>query len=322
MQKSFLEIFREQTFKWGYKNMAQTYQVYQINGLNIVNINETTIPSAWFQCIYNVLKYGRKFTIDRGSFAGNQRLEFDYITVTISIPGFGSDADIENMLPKLREGSTIPNPVAEGYLADYLPYLMTGELKEGESYTYGQRLNKAPVPLSWLVDYNCSKEDRYCEENFKDILIQEKDIWNSQKIFYKQKRDGHYKVDSFLSQVEMIIHTYKNFGHRNNQMVLQVAQPTDILLQDPPCLRLIDTRIQDGALHFFPEFRSWDLWGGFPANLAAIELLKQYMAQEIGVKSGMIIARSKGLHIYNYVWELAELVANKTYDEAKKSIME
>ena len=58
-------------------------------------------------------------------------------------------------------------------------------------------------------------------------------------------------------------------------MILQVGQPTDMLLQDPPCLRHIDTRIQDGKLHFYPYFRSWDLWGGFPANLGGIQLMKE-----------------------------------------------
>jgi hypothetical protein len=57
---------------------------------------------------------------------------------------------------------------------------------------------------------------------------------------------------------------------RNNQMVLQVAHPSDLTLVDPPCLRSIDTRIQDDVLNFVVYFRSWDLWNGFPANLAAI----------------------------------------------------
>jgi thymidylate synthase len=49
------------------------------------------------------------------------------------------------------------------------------------------------------------------------------------------------------------------------------------------------------------------LWGGFPANLAALELLKQYMASEIGVENGEIIACSKGLHIYSYAENLAKI---------------
>ena len=65
--------------------------------------------------------------------------------------------------------------------------------------------------------------------------------------------------------------------------------------------------VKEGKLHFIAYFRSWDLWNGFPANLGAIQHLKEYMASSIGVEDGEIIASSKGLHIYDYVWELAKL---------------
>ena len=134
----------------------------------------------------------------------------------------------------------------------------------------------------------------YGDELNKEILIQDDEAW------------GKVRKSGFLSQVDLLIWTYKNKGYRNNQMVLQVAQPDDMLLQDPPCLRHIDTRIQDGKLHFYPYFRSWDLWGGFPANLGGIQLLKEYVAAEIGVEDGEIIASSKGLHIYDYSFDLAK----------------
>lgn len=70
----------------------------------------------------------------------------------------------------------------------------------------------------------------------------------------------------------------------------------------------MDTRISDGALHFIVYFRSWDLWGGFPSNLGGLQLMKEYMASEIGVKDGEIVAASKGLHLYDYTWDLAKQV--------------
>ena len=92
-----------------------------------------------------------------------------------------------------------------------------------------------------------------------------------------------------------------------NQAVLQVAHPDDYKLTDPPCLRHIDIRIKDNRLLFYPYFRSWDLWGGFPANLAGIAVLQKSMADDIGVETSPIIASSKGLHVYGYVEELAKL---------------
>jgi len=55
-------------------------------------------------------------------------------------------------------------------------------------------------------------------------------------------------------------------------------------------------------------------------NLGAIQLMKEYIAEEIGVESGVIIATSKGLHIYDYVWELAELIRGKSIKEFREGI--
>jgi len=90
---------------------------------------------------------------------------------------------------------------------------------------------------------------------------------------------------------------------------MAVGDKESISLLDPPCLRGIDTRIRDNRLNFIVYFRSWDLWAGFPSNLAAIQLLKEYMSSEIGVGDGEIIAMSKGLHLYQYAWELARTAA-------------
>ena len=48
--------------------------------------------------------------------------------------------------------------------------------------------------------------------------------------------------------------------------------------------------------------------GGFPSNLAALQLMKEYMAAEIGVSDGEMICLSSGLHLYEHSWELAKLV--------------
>ena len=267
---------------------------------NLETIECTTIPDAWFQTVYKCIEKGRDFKIDRGSNSGQKRLEFDYITIHIKHP------EIRPLLPEIPEQYNIPNPVDEGYLDEYLPYLMTGELKEGESYTYGQRLTKQKINYEFVS---------YYKTEFKDILIQEDDIWN---LWENNKIISRDYKNYFLNQIELLIWTYKNKGFRNNQMCLQVAQPSDMILKDPPCLRHIDTRIQDGKLFFVVYFRSWDLWGGLPANLAAIQLLKEYIAGEIGVEPGDTIASSKGLHIYDYVWELGECLRGKTIEQFKK----
>jgi len=171
---------------------------------------------------------------------------------------------------------------------------MSARKEPGESYTYGERLTRVPLSgdkLKWWQTANTE-------------IIDKREV--DGKVVFEE--DGQL----FLNQIEWVIDTYQKFGERNNQLVLQIADPSDLTLLDPPCLRSIDTRIQDETLIFFVYFRSWDLWNGFPANLAAIQNLKEYMAGEIGVNDGQMIVESKGLHLYGYAEDLANLRCLKT----------
>jgi thymidylate synthase len=258
--------------------------------MKIHKIEARDLPDLWFQAVHDILDHGRRFKIDRGSYAGQTRLEYDYFTGYVKYPG------TQPLLPDIPASIGIPPPVehdyiygGEGYERSYIEYLMTGSKEPGESYTYGERLTKAPLTGDKLV---------WWEDNNTEII--DKREVDGKAVF---EENGKF----FINQIEWVIQTYKKFGSRNNQMVLQVAHPSDVTLLDPPCLRSIDTRIQDDTLHFFVYFRSWDLWGGLPANLAGIQNLKEYMAGEIGVKDGEMIVESKGLHLYGYAEDLAKL---------------
>jgi len=123
-----------------------------------------------------------------------------------------------------------------------------------------------------------------------------------------------YTYGQYLeAQIPEVIRMYKEDGYNTNQAFMAVGDSRSIFeLSDPPCLRAIDTRIRYGKLHFVVYFRSWDLWAGFPSNLAAIQMLKEYMSGEIGVEDGELVAMSKGLHLYEYAWELAQAAAGMT----------
>ena len=112
-------------------------------------------------------------------------------------------------------------------------------------------------------------------------------------------------------QIPKVIKMYRDSGFETNQAFMAVGDKNSIDLPDPQCLRGIDTRVRYGALHFIAYFRSWDLWAGFPSNLAAAQLLKEYMAEEIGVEDGELIGISKGLHLYEYAWDMARVCAGE-----------
>jgi thymidylate synthase len=128
---------------------------------------------------------------------------------------------------------------------------------------------------------------------------------------HKAKGEEYTYGQYLEKQIAEVIRMYKSDGFNTNQAFMSVGDAESIMLPDPPCLRMIDTRVQDNKLNFVVYFRSWDLWAGFPSNLAAIQLLKEYIAGEIGVEDGEILAMSKGLHLYDYSWELARAVLRK-----------
>ncbi len=239
--------------------------------LKPVYIDAFDLDDAWFQCLSTILDKGHIYTIDRGSYKGQKRLEFDFVSIRVKKPS-------HQIIPIIPEGMSIPPPTDMNYINSYLSYLLTGQKTKTEDYTYGER----------LVDPKVRIEEKTDGEN---SMIRE--------------------ISLNCNQIEEVINLYKTHGHGTNQAVMEIGMPSDIKLIDPPCLRIIDTRIRYGKLHFILYFRSWDLWGGFPSNLGGLQLVKNYMAEEIGVGDGEIIAVSKGLHLYDYSWELAQIRTNK-----------
>ena len=249
----------------------------QDQGLTPVHIEAFDLDDAWFQCLVKILEYGHVYKIDRGSYAGQRRLEFDFVSIQVKNPA-------HQIIPVMPEGSSIPAPTSIEYINQYLHYLLTSAKTATEDYTYGER----------LVD---------------------------PKVRVKTQSEGQqqmvHEMPLECNQIEEVIKIYKTQGHGTNQAIMEIGMPSDIKLSDPPCLRLIDTRVRYGKLHFFLYFRSWDLWGGFPSNMGGLELVKQHMASEIGVENGEMVACSKGLHLYEYAWELAKQRTRKTDLEIK-----
>jgi thymidylate synthase len=173
-----------------------------------------------------------------------------------------------DMVPTIPPGLGIPAPTTMGYIEDYFAnYLMNPELAENETYTYASRIQ------------------------------------------HSMPKGG--------TQLERVVDILKATP-LTNQAVIEIATPEDLDIcygkdgkLDPPCLRVIDFKVipldNNLMLTVSTYFRSWDLWAGFPTNLGGIELLKQLVASETGLKNGPMYAYSAGAHIYGYQEEIARL---------------
>lgn len=119
-----------------------------LNGIHFIKARD--LPDLWFRAVYDILEKGRKVEINRGSNAGQIRVEFDYFIGHVLDPGHGSGTP--EILPHIPNHIGIPDLVDFGYVyggedydRSYLEYIMTSRKQPNESYTYGERLTKAPL---------------------------------------------------------------------------------------------------------------------------------------------------------------------------------
>ncbi len=92
-----------------------------------------------------------------------------------------------------------------------------------------------------------------------------------------------------------------------NQATIEVARPEDVLLSDPPCLRLLSWKVTPNGLQLTTFWRSWDLYAALPVNLGGIQLLNEMMAEWAALESGPLVCYSDGAHLYDYCWDKVSL---------------
>ena len=139
---------------------------------------------------------------------------------------------------------------------------------------------------------------KYIEDYFAGYIMnpeekKENEIYTYAMRIHALSHTGNPQIDAVIEMLKKTPLT--------NHAVIEIAQPSDMAMPDPPCLRLIDFKvIPPDILTVSVYFRSWDLWAGFPTNMGGIELLKQLVASETGLVNGPMYAYSAGLHIYGY----------------------
>ncbi len=240
--------------------------------MEAILIKANTLPDAWFQLVFNLIRGDHSefprtvYKIDKGSYVGQKRLEFQFVTVQIDNPG------VRSLIPEFPPAVSVPPPVegmeyVERYFVDYL---MSTKLAANETYIYGTWL--VPGVERVIKQLRDSPGNNQAAISIGGVVEKETDY----------ERCGWLCIDT------------------DNYIDPGTGQ------RDPACLRLVDFRLdQDNRLHMVVYFRSWDLWGGFPANLAGLQLVKEYVGQAIGAEDGRIIAQSKGLHLYDHAVKIA-----------------
>ena len=261
----------------------------------IVYIEATDLGDAWFQVLEKIISVGRKYTITKGSFEGQYRLGIPVI-VEIKFPG------TRPLFPQMPEGSIVPAPTTEEDINEYSTYVMTPICQPNEHYAYGEDLY---WQIEWVINHY--KEGGHGNNHCYMTVGRPETLY-------------FYDLNADYSEV---IFVQERVSGRQAQPI-SGRQITNKWNKDPgnkpssQCLRGIDTWIDEDGLNFWIYFRSWDHWGGFPVNLGGIQLMKEYMAAELGVKDGTMIVSSKDLHLYEHAEGAALLRLRK--EEKKKEV--
>ncbi len=252
-------------------------------------IEATTLGDAWFQALYKVMTEGRRYLITKGSYEGLHRAGMS-VVIEIMHPG------VKPLFPQMPEGSNLPAPTTEEDINDYVHYLITADKKTNEHYTYGEDLH---WQIEWVVEHY--KKGGFGNNHCYMTVGRPETVF-----FYDDKVD--YR--------ESIIVMSRNEGEIILKREISNEWNLDPQIQkSSQCLRGIDTWIDDGKLHFWIYFRSWDLWGGFPVNLGGLQLVKEYMAAKIEVEDGPMIVSCKDLHVYEHTWIVALMRLGKNEKE-------
>lgn len=247
-----------------------------------VFIEERNLDTMWFALLSEVYKHGRKNHIDVGSFAGSNRLEFDFVAGTIKYP------TERPLAPVVPTGCVVPTTDKD--IEDYfINYIMDGSLEANQHYKYATWISGGKYHLPKVSGKQLKGTD-------------------GKELLYDDIYDLTVNVPD---QISWVVKHYKEKGFGNNHCCITIGYPESNFAYDipfkneaerqtSPCLRLIDTHIKDNILHMAVTFRSWDLWGGFPCNMGGFLMLGELIANELGIKMGPLSFSSMKLHCYDF----------------------
>lgn len=233
-----------------------------------IDLNDT-----WFQLLYQLNEYGRRYRITEGSYKGHERLVFD------DVAGFIHNPHVRPLAPILPEQSSLPRPTTDEDIEQYFAeYLMNSKLESTEHYRYSTFLVGGEYEMPIL---NGIKNFKINVPNQLEWIIK------------------HFKDRGFGNEHCCITTSYPESSWAYDEPYINEQER-----KTSPCLRVMDFRVIEHVgvkyLHSKIYHRSQDLWGGWPVNLGGYTLVNEYVASELGIEPGPLSFSSKSLHAYDF----------------------
>lgn len=230
----------------------------------MISIKAWNLPEAWHRAVRTVWTEGVDFEVGRGS----------ETTLTRKVA-----AAIEVVNPGNRPLLHEKAPADEEYLNEYLlQYLYSGD-KEGEEYTYGERMRRAETRDGGVVD--------------------------------QVQRVIERLIDEPMDRQCTITLRYPEDLSNDDPPCLTVLDVEVLPTRGAGQATLSGDADSGRVLNFYAYFRSWDAYAGLPTNLGGLQLLKEWMADRVGAEDGSMHAFCKNLHLYERQFETVEALGSE-----------
>ena len=238
--------------------------------LKPIFIEARDLDDAWFQILWNISKFGRRYHITSGSYEGHDRVALDFCSGFIHLP------HTRPLAPRMPEASPLPAPTTDEDIEHYFAnYLMDSNTEPNEHYRYATWIAGGEHKLK-IVGKNCEIDT---------ILVPNQIEWIIK----------HFKERGLGNE-----HCYLQVGYPESSLVYDLPYSNPSERKTSPCLRGLDFRVIDGQLTTHVIYRSWDAYSGWPTNMGGFALLNEYVADALNIEPGPLSFSCKSLHCYDF----------------------
>jgi len=247
-----------------------------------------TIEDVWKNFMRTAMAQGRKYTVDKGSHAGDYRLTLDCAIGYIRHP------EIRPLAPLVTPGR-IP-PTDEKSIEEYFQTKVFSDQSPApnEHYNYSE----------WLYPLSLAVIEYYSKFGFGSAHA-------TMRVGDPLCFLDYFQPDVFITDASQKRHMDETKRPTTPCLLgidtKIVSAPEEV---GPGEFWKEETRPH--FLTFYVMYRSWDLFGGFPENMGGFQLLKERIASEISamsgknVKPGPSMVFCKDLHLYGSRVEAAK----------------
>lgn len=201
------------------------------------------------------------------------------------------------MIPKIIYGKYIPEVWEWG-----LRYILEdGKMlnsERGKVLTVFNLVCYIENPLEKMI-HKKSPYDKKFLDSYKDQLLYGVKLPEGQEFEYNY-HDRIFNYDNKTNQIENCINRLKENKYTRRAVFNTGLPQIDNNRENIPCLVEGGFYFDGYNLNLDCKMRSWDFYGGAPANLYAFAYLLNYVAENVELVPGSLNVTGRVLHIYKY----------------------